>query len=525
MLSFIIVDDEPLALESFASLLDWKACGYELAGCAANGARALQLIQEKEPDILFTDIRMPIMDGLELCRQVHEQYPEIRIVILTAYRDFEYAQRALSYGVTEYLLKNQIEPEVILPLLERLSKAIEAQRKQKNMRQRHYYQSLMLNMTPADMPTEISEHRQYCCMFVQCRAPYLYETLAGPSAVEIALDPARIAALAPADGLLAVGQTIWLDAKSWGILLLEKERDLFSFSRTAEAIQTFLDRLRTYFRESYDREIFVLFDLSAGTPERIKGTMERMLKFSAYSIFIERTEIGPYTEMQRRYKNTDENHPALRQTIEQAGEAARHANKAELDNTLHALHTSFSAPFCDLGQFTYICEHLLEQLERLFEKNALPNLKQYALQMQSELCHLFCAEETWQWIVREYGHMASLAAPDREKTQNRKIEQALEYIHENYQKRLTARLVGEQVGLSEVYFSNLFKKETGATFGEYLTAYRINVAKYLIMNGDYKVYEVAEMTGYASPQYFSQIFQKETGRTPLEYKTHGEKGE
>ena len=73
MASFIIVDDEPLALESFAELLNWDQYGYKLLGCAANGEAALQLIKDKKPDIVFTDIRMPIMDGLELCKKVREK--------------------------------------------------------------------------------------------------------------------------------------------------------------------------------------------------------------------------------------------------------------------------------------------------------------------------------------------------------------------------------------------------------------------------------------------------------------------
>ncbi len=525
MIKFIVVDDEPLALESFSELMDWEAAGYALAGCAANGVGALQLIRETQPDILFTDIRMPLMDGLELCRQVREDWPGIKVVILTAYRDFDYAHKALTYGVTEYLLKNQIEPEVLLPLMARLAGEIKAQREQAQGRRHHYYQSILLNMTPADVPFVPGEKQQCCCVLLQHRTPYLWEQVAGHRPAEIPLDQAEVAALVPADGPLALQQTVWLDAKSWGMLLFAKGHDRFDFSQMAVALGELTGRLRRWLEEKYSASLFVLFDVSDADPQRIKAVFDGMLEFSQYSVFMEREQLCPYTLLKHAYQNTEGDRPALRRTIQRAADAACYAKPDEMDRHLEALRAAFSEPRYDLGQFTYICGHLLEQLEWLREKNALPPLKQALRQAAPGADRLFCADGIWQWIAGEYRRIAALAAPVRGPARNRKIELALEYIHKHYGERLTARQVGETVGLSEVYFSGLFKKETGATFGEYLTAYRMNVAKYLILHGDYKIYEVAERTGYSSPQYFSQIFLKEVGRTPLEYKTHGKKTE
>lgn len=525
MIKFIVVDDEPLALESFAELLDWEGAGYTLAGCAANGIGALQVIRETRPDILFTDIRMPLMDGLELCRQVHENWPDMKIVILTAYRDFDYAHKALTYGVTEYLLKNQIGPEVLLPLMARLAGEIEAQREQVQGRRHHYYQSILLNMTPADVPFVPGEKQQCCCVLVQQRTPYLLERMAGRRPAEIPLDQAEVAALVPSGSPLALQQAVWLDAKSWGLLLFAKGRDRFDFSAMAGALQELTERLRRWFEEKYSASLFTLFDVIDAGPQKIKAAFDGMLKFSQYSVFMEREQLCPYTQLKHAYQDTDEDHAALRKTIQQAADAACYAKLDELDRCFEALWAAFSGPRRDLGRFTYICDHLLEQLEWLREKNALPPVKQALRQAEPKAASLFCADGIWQWIAGEYRRIAALAAPARETARNRRIGQALEYIHKHYRERLTARQVGEAVGLSEVYFSNLFKKETGVTFGEYLTAYRMNVAKYLISNGDYKIYEVAELTGYSSPQYFSQIFLKEAGCTPLEYKTYGKKTE
>ena len=517
MTSFIIVDDEPLALESFAELLDWKQYGYTLLGCAANGEAALQLIKEKKPDIVFTDIRMPIMDGLELCKRVRENNLDVKMVILTAYRDFDYAQKALSCGVTEYLLKNQIEEEVVLPLLERLSGEIEEQRRRQDISRNHYYQSLMLNMLPEEEPGVQWESRQCCRILLKRRSPYILEELTDCRMEDITLSQKEMERLLPPESELGLLQLFWIDSTSWGLLICAKGKECFSISDKENQLREFLNSVQEYFKVHYQVEVIAFFDVGIVRPAVLKASFHEMLDFSGCSIFMEKQEILPYVQLKNCYRNTDTGHRQLKELAAQVGEAARRGKREMLCEACDSLKKEFSTPYYDLGRYRYICGHLFYQLDQLRTENALPPLKEYTIRKKEELSKLVTAKQVWQWVVHEFLELASMAADTGRKVNNRKIEQSLEYIHENYQKKLTARQVGAQVGLSEVYFSNLFKKELGTTFGDYLTTYRMNVAKYLIANGDYKVYEVAEMTGYTSPQYFSQLFQKETGYTPMEY--------
>lgn len=519
MTSFIIVDDEPLALESFAELLDWNQYGYTLLGCAANGVAAMQLIREKKPDIIFTDIRMPSMDGLELCKRVREKYPDIKIVILTAYRDFDYAKQALSCGVTEYLLKNQVEEDVVLPLLDRLSAEIEKQRRSQGISRNHYYQSLMLDMQPEEEPDIQWESRQCCRMLLKCRCPYILEELAGFRMEEVNLNQKEIEKLIPEDGELGILQLLWLGAGIWGLLICAKGKEFFSLSEEKAQLRELFSRIQEYFREKYGVEVAALFDVGIIRPEVLKSSFHEMQDFSGCTIFMDKTEIVPYIQLKNFYQSTDTGHVKLREMMEVAGKAVRSGKREQLLDVLNELKKEYTIPYYNLGRFRYICGYLFYQLDQLRNENSLPALKEYVLRQKDELSGILTAEQVWDWVRREFLELAFMAADAGPKVKNRKIAQSLEYIHEHYQKKLTARQVGEQVGFSEVYFSNLFKKELGMTFGDYLTAYRMNVAKFLFAKGDYKVYQVAEMTGYTSPQYFSQLFQKETGYTPMEYMT------
>ena len=124
MVKYNLVEDEILYARVSRTVIDWEKEGYEFVGDASDGELALPMILKEKPDILITDIRMPFMDGLELSRMVKAELPDIKIVILSGYDDFEYAKQAIKIGVAEYLLK----PVSSAVLLEHLSEIARSQR-------------------------------------------------------------------------------------------------------------------------------------------------------------------------------------------------------------------------------------------------------------------------------------------------------------------------------------------------------------------------------------------------------------
>lgn len=117
MEKLLIVDDEEIELDGMAELIDWPSYGYELVGTAINGKRGLALIQEKQPDIVITDIKMPVMDGLAMIRAAQEQHVDTVFVVLSGYGDYEYTSQAMQLGIRHYILKPCDEAK-ILPVLE-----------------------------------------------------------------------------------------------------------------------------------------------------------------------------------------------------------------------------------------------------------------------------------------------------------------------------------------------------------------------------------------------------------------------
>ena len=131
MYQLLIVDDEPLVQAGIRSMLNWNEMNIDICGTAMNGQAALKIIEEKSPDIVITDIKMPVMNGLELAKVCRERYGEnnLNFIILTSYEDFQMARDALSYQVSDYLVKLELTPEVLKNAIDRVIIQISQSRK------------------------------------------------------------------------------------------------------------------------------------------------------------------------------------------------------------------------------------------------------------------------------------------------------------------------------------------------------------------------------------------------------------
>ena len=118
MIKVLIVDDERNIREGINKLIDWESLGCEVVGALANGVSALDFIKSNEVDLVVTDIKMPVMDGLELSKHISEDFPHINVIILTAYSEFDMAKKAISFRVSDFIIKNEFMDELPKAVLE-----------------------------------------------------------------------------------------------------------------------------------------------------------------------------------------------------------------------------------------------------------------------------------------------------------------------------------------------------------------------------------------------------------------------
>ncbi|MBP5328369.1 MAG: response regulator [Spirochaetaceae bacterium] len=522
MYKVFIVDDEVIVREGIRSKIDWDNTEFELAGEAADGEIALSMIQDIKPDILITDIKMPFMDGLELARMVKKIQPWIRIIILSGHDEFEYAKKAISIGIDDYLLK-PFTAEDVLASMRKATMQIDKERKQL---------SAMTEMKEALKTKERLVQKEFLSDLVH--------------------------GISDMSSVMQKSQELQLDliARYYKIFITKIETQ----SQSAKKIQDACSLLNSY-ADGWDGIIrFFLHKnrmvciVKSNTREEIEEkvysiaeTIEHVIKTNSECTVI--TAIGKTVDHLSLLKESYEDAKKIIE-ISNYNNQNRIISSDDLQlNSDELLELKENDPLVDRlkyagkneisalieesmllikknpGQFQVFASYLLvdlifavsklvenlggdiktenpEILQRNFIENAVLDEDNFRKKMESILN--FAVEFRDSKMTGRYGDV---------------ILKAKEYIDKNYaDQNTTLTTVAEVVCLSPNHFSTIFSQECKTTFIEYLTNVRIENAKRLIRETDMKGYDIAYECGFSDPHYFSYIFKKNTGLSPREFK-------
>lgn len=524
-ISICVVDDTRSVVEGLKAM-DWQAEGIFMAGTAANGEDGLELIKEKKPDIVITDIRMPRMDGLAMLRSVLELQLACKIILISGHTDFEYAKEAVQLGAFDFVVKPFTE-EDILETIRRAKEQIEEERSQL--------------LSVREMEGKLREsipllQQEYLGLLVRHRTTW-ERTARRWEFLEIPLDPAVLCVMA-----LEIDR---IQEHSADMSVNEVELMRFSLQNIAE------ETLREYtkcivFRFSMNRFVAVLNvpteeDNPAPWAEAICRNIERFTKFTvsvgvggvvrdisglpesyiqavqalSYHLFTEGNGAIGYTQLLR----TDRQAPlALEQKDElllslRSGNAERASTL--LDDMAYSLQQMLPRPHPDYLLSLY--EELASSAIRTFyELVPLQKLQPLVDHFQSQRPGLPLAalEQLIQSLCREGAELVRLHHLSEGQAV---IYRSIDYIRNHLDKEVRVSECAAWVHLSPSYFSGLFKKVTGMTVTQFVTAERIAKAKEMLISG-FQVQEVASALGYEERRYFSEVFKRMTGKTPSEFR-------
>jgi len=507
----LLVEDEPSFRKGLAKMIadtreDWDVCGE-----AENGEEALRLAERLRPELVITDIRMPLMDGLELLKRTKERLPETEVIVITGYQDFQYAQAALRYGAMDLLVKPCAKPDID----EALDKAERAWlEKQGRLRQAAEERQLLLDHTLRSM---------------LLRAPYAGEAAAELSAL---LSGSRLLLLEIADfcpshkqyakrdmpllqfAVLNIVED-WMDMAgvSGRLLLVEGGRFLvFSSGAEAGALSAFARDVG----ESIERVLGLRVERTEG------GVVESLAKLA-----------DDYEAALARRKGSG---GAPAGEVREIGAGTTPINLAKQRN----MQAQLTA--CILSGQTELLAKSVDQaiqelrgltpdewkLEALAFSMALRDTARKHLEREDDpqaLAQRIAAlnggvgpGEAESWIRAEADRFLAAFGEWQRKHGAGSISRAIQYIEKHYAESLSLRQVAAQVHLNPSYFSHLFKKITGASFVNYLIEVRMDKAKQLLSNTDLNVTEVAGKVGYDLPNYFAKLFKQSAGVTPKEFR-------
>ncbi len=539
MINILIVDDEPLVRIGIKSAVDWESNGFTIIGEAANGEQALQVVEKSAPDIIITDIKMPVIDGISLIKEIHRRFPHIKVIALSSYGDFDYVREAMKYGAVDYLLKNNLTPDKILPLLEGFKNEI-TRRKLVSIDSQKYdrYVDECISMLKDNFLKDI----------ISGIIPDKNKILEGLSSFNLEhLDGNLLVFVLLVDNFKAVQQKYY-----------EKDETLlrFSIKNILEEIlggssncEVFISSSKEYIvlwpfkgkgrEDSMDSTVmetcgnvvevvrdYLNIGVSIGISNfhtgvlQIRDAYREALQAADFRFFKGKGSIVNYSEIGsvEFVKGGSELSPELTHKLEIFIKTADQNLAGDILSRMHArLHRDGKLLNESLSRDLYMM--LAEKFNSLFFREYPQKMLKYDVYERIlAMDDIFDIER----VLKEHFSACFDTAEGCSDRDTSRIHKVIEYIHRNYDRELTLQMVAEKVNLNSFYLSRLFKKETGESFTDYLIRIRIEKSKELLHQG-IKAFEAAEKVGYYNYTYFSKLFKKVVGVNPSEYTADSKK--
>ncbi|MED3563182.1 response regulator [Bacillus xiapuensis] len=525
MLKILLVDDEALERKAIGKMITKGMEGVEVIGEAPNGRKAVELAIERKPDIIFMDIKMPGMDGVQAVKEIRKLAPEIKFIMVSAFNTFEYAKEVMQQGVKEYILKPSRKQD-ILEALGRVAAEIYEERKQKEEQQ-----ILRENLNRA---VTIAQKEWVSSLIINQVQDITFEEWGQLLGVEITTGYIMLFSLQPKDSkeINTTGKQNWYTWLKNALHLVVKKQEimigpliesqvpvLFLWRKSDEKLlfkslsQNVIEHILALFqKESFQVDLRIgvghpyhrAYELNKSYHEAVMALNQLMkTQNQKYLIGVKQAD-------------TEENSTFASKILEMEKklmEAVRQGNVNKVlflfDSfiTKHQSNKSIEASFVkkSFDELFILLSRMLHDLgvyvERTPEVNQSEDISVLLDTGKARLVSIVQAVQQWRT-----NHAKGM------------LQKAKDYIESNYADSITLESVAEYVELSPFYFSKLFKDRFGMTFIDYLTEIRIKEAKAQMDDPAKSLKEICYSIGYKDPNYFSRVFKKLTGTSPTEYR-------
>lgn len=523
MYKIILVDDERPILDMMENYIDWGKMSAYIVATAHNGQNALNKIESLQPDIVFTDVKMPVMDGIELCKQVHTRFPEIQIIFLSGYNEFEYACAALQYGACGYLLK-PIDPDEVAEIMK---KACQRREEQKDL------QNSLLS-TANEYMRELLQLGGRLLPGLSNEVVSIYNRHLGLSPdndkfdfVFITIDEYSLLSMETRDADAGFEEFSTVERLELFIAglpndfrgVLSKLRDGQWLFITSSANCADYKEWRN--RNSEAQRWISLFFTSKPQPlSAFTMRFSELLSIRKQMVFAFGT--GLITEIWEKNQIHYDCHPLP--STEHLIAAIQQNRRDKVENWLDEFYDSALIG----GAINQAISETLSVFESIFSGVAannryLQNSIEQDAQFLDRLSHMESLQSI-KLLMHQFLSMVldALEAPIPEH-HIEIVRQICSIVQLEYNQALSLDTLAERVFLSPNYLSTIFKENTGKTLVEYITEVRMKNACRMLSETNVKVHEIARCVGYESPSYFGSVFLKRTGLTPNQYRVRAQR--
>lgn len=499
MCKVLFVDDEPIALEGIRMLADWEGLGFEVCGMCSDGEEALKLITECRPSLVITDIRMSVIDGLELIRQTQllsETYKPI-FIIMSGYGDFKYAQSALRYGVRHYLLKPVMDEE--------------------------------WESTLGDVMEDLTSRQQL---------PHSLE-MTSSELLPMLIAPILRGELEELDECVSKRiRELDQEAKGWKCILIEglNEEDLAScsfyvvppkamlvdlMSGQACLVVDCAEDVRGLAEQVYDglrqqgSAIYVSIGPSVRSLRELHVSYSGAVEASVHHFFYDHEGLVDYETAGRLEFSYNLGIMAM---LEELLGAAERLQEQDVSSILNQVFTSFQSNKIAPDMVRMLCVHMVLKSMDVLRELEVASMDMWPLfrnELQNGPTSLTALEQSvWNYLTE---YMRKLRER-RASSSGHPLFEIERYIQENYKSSLTIKEIGKRFYMNPVYLGHAFVKKYGVGIIEYIHDLRISEARKMLLETSATIRSIAEGVGYAHYHHFLREFEKRVMEKPVEYR-------
>lgn len=529
MIKVLIADDEPLVQAGIKSMINWNDLDINIVGTAANGAVAYNMIKELQPDIIISDIKMPIMSGLELAKKCQEEKLNLPVfILLTSYEDFQFVKEAITYRVSDYLIKLELTPDTLIESLKNAITRLNEIKKKNEIAETpaidslylmkdQFYTRLLLNLFESNVQFE-----------AQCKN------------LNIDFDY----------DAFAVG---YLEINSDKLDTMDSEKRLNLYTSSMQMVSELISKYVPCHVIAKDLNcLIIIFFLKGMKPDEYKNIIENALNhvsvmlFNYYSVNIS-VSIGSivnsplqistsYQDAKQTHSMLDQEHRLLffddfpehkpftnifnmslfKEDIRKAYAEYDKEALRDIFNSIIKLFEGQNPHFIQAldaaGSVLYLSLSLLNNGEQIVTSIFSDSPNGYR-----SLYEMTTVEQIMEWLKTLRDGLCETFESQNKNYKNHIVVNVKKYIKEHVNEKLSLNVVAEVFNISPNYLSVLFSKYNDVGFTDYINQCKIEVAQKMLAEGDYKIYEISDKLGFESAFYFSRVFKKITGVSPKNY--------
>ncbi len=518
----LVVDDEPIMRDAYTSLIEWEKNGFSLVGSAHNGKVALEFMRKNPVDIVITDLKMPVMSGLELIKNASLEFPETRFVVMSGFDEFHLVKEAYNLGVKEYFLKIELDPQAILKTLFKIREEIQTSRLHT------VAQSEINDGTSVDKHSRMINYEKLLKNLIWGADAKTTEKQLNEQEIYLQEHNLFIMVLSIPDYYTAE-EKFWKGEREifkYAILnvleeICRKYNNLYVFynlpnefpvvcnveDKQTEALRKFFDDVRLAMNMCFSLEIDCGLSSVCHNYTDLKIIYREARSACAYSFVSGHGRFIDYNDIKYTGEDID-----VARRVQQIKKLLTTTESDKIRNGAFKLRVSYeNVGFDKVEKIKNLFYLYYIEMFNFVEENGLDNDIAVTVFNYDSIRDKADLSEMNEWLVKSLFDIADAIAC------RSGIYKAVNYIKNHYDEQISLNTLAELLEVSEGHLSRMFQKKVGMSFTQYLMKVRMDMAVQLLQNQNLKIYEVAMRVGYQNADQFSRMFKKVMGKSPKEF--------